>query len=52
VGNEPLPGGNGGDAGETLLVPSLYYVHPLSQRFTFGLRVNVPLGLTTEYEDD
>jgi long-chain fatty acid transport protein len=52
VGNGPLSGGDGGDAGDTFLVPNLYYVHSLSEQFTFGLGINAPFGLTTEYDDD
>lgn len=52
VGNGPISGGDGGEAGDATLVPSLYYVHPLSERLTLGLGVNAPFGLTTEYDDD
>jgi long-chain fatty acid transport protein len=52
VGNGPISGGDGGDAGDTILVPNLYYVHPFSDRFSFGLAINAPFGLTTEYDED
>lgn len=48
--NQPL-GGNGGDAGGLEVVPNLYVVLPVNPQFTFGLGVNVPFGLTTEYDD-
>jgi long-chain fatty acid transport protein len=45
-------GGTGGDAGGLNVVPNLYVVIPYSQQLTFGLGVNVPFGLTTEYDDE
>lgn len=51
LGN-PLTGGDGGDAGSTAFVPNFYYVRPISQRVTFGLGVNAPFGLETEYDPD
>lgn len=48
--NQPL-GGNGGNAGGTAFVPNLYAVIPYSQQLSFGLGVNAPFGLTTEYDD-
>lgn len=38
------------DGGTNALVPNLYYVHRLDDRFSFGLAINVPFGLATEYE--
>lgn len=46
----PLTGGEGGDAGEDALVPALYYAHRFGERWAFGLGVNAPFGLATEYE--
>lgn len=45
-------GGTGGNAGGTAVVPNLYAVMPFGDRMHFGLGVNVPFGLTTEYDDD
>ena len=47
----PITGGDGGDAGEDAVIPHLYYSRPLNDRLTFGLGVNVPFGLSTEYDD-
>ncbi len=37
---------------EVGLVPNLYYVRPLNDRWTFGFGVNAPFGLASEYDDD
>ncbi len=49
--NQPL-GGNGGDAGSTAWVPNLYLVVPINQQWAFGLGINAPFGLTTEYDSN
>lgn len=46
----PLSGGNGGDAGSWALVPALYYAMDISPDLRFGLGMQVPFGLTTEYD--
>jgi long-chain fatty acid transport protein len=51
-GATPTTGGNGGDAGDTTPVPNLYYARPLNSKAAFGLGINVPFGLATEYDDD
>ncbi len=43
--------GDGGDAGESALVPNAYYTRPIDDVLTFGVGVNVPFGLATEYDD-
>lgn len=48
----PLRGGNGGDAGVTVFVPNLYFSYPFTEKFHFGLGINAPFGLQTEYEKD
>ena len=48
--NQPL-GGDGGDAGGNNFVPNMYIAVPINQQWAFGLGVNVPFGLTTEYDD-
>jgi long-chain fatty acid transport protein len=44
-------GGTGGDAGVLSFVPNLYASLPIGERFSVGLGVNAPFGLTTEYDD-
>jgi long-chain fatty acid transport protein len=48
---QPL-GGQGGDAGSVNAVPNIYLAVPINRDFTFGLGINVPFGLVTEYDDD
>lgn len=51
VTGSPISGGNGGDAGESALVPNFYLSYPLNDRLVLGLGVNAPFGLATDYED-
>lgn len=46
---QPL-GDNGGDAGTTVAIPNLYLVTPINQQWAFGLGINVPFGLKTNYD--
>ena len=48
--NQPL-GGEGGNAGGLHVVPNAYVVFPYSNELAFGLGINAPFGLTTEYDD-
>jgi long-chain fatty acid transport protein len=50
VQGTPLTGGAGKAPGQNALLPSLYYVHPLSKDFALGAGINAPFGLTTEYD--
>ena len=43
-------GGNGGDAGSLALVPNTYMVMELEPALRFGLGINAPFGLKTDYE--
>jgi long-chain fatty acid transport protein len=45
-------GGDGGDAGSCAVVPNLYLGVPFTDKWSFGLGVNVPFGLKTEYDSD
>jgi long-chain fatty acid transport protein len=47
----PLLGGNGGDSGQVGMVPALFYVESFDNGWSYGLGVNVPFGLTTEYDN-
>lgn len=50
LGN-PLSGGND-DGGKTAFVPNFYYVTEIGDDSMFGLGINVPFGLSTDYDDD
>jgi len=55
-----LPGALGGgaitgkndDGGTSAIVPNFYYAHKLTDTTVFGIGVNAPFGLVTEYDDD
>ena len=40
---------NGGDAGSLALVPNFYYVADINEQWKYGVGVNSPFGLKTEY---
>lgn len=43
----------GGNAGDTHYIPNLYYVREFGEgQYRFGLGINAPFGLGTEYHDD
>jgi long-chain fatty acid transport protein len=48
--NQPL-GGSGGDAGGVNFVPNMYFSMPINPQWAFGIGINAPFGLTTEYDD-
>jgi long-chain fatty acid transport protein len=48
----PVSGGQGGDAGQHAVVPNFYFVTDVTDVTKFGLGINVPFGLETEYDDD
>ena len=52
AGGAPSPGSDGGDAGDLAAVPHFFLTHQLDDRTWFGLAVNAPFGLTTEYKSD
>ncbi|HFC53782.1 MAG TPA: aromatic hydrocarbon degradation protein [Gammaproteobacteria bacterium] len=49
-GGAPLGSNRGGDAGVTGLVPNFYYSRGLTPELKFGLGINAPFGLSTEYD--
>ena len=50
--NLPIPGGNGGDTGKDALVPAFYVTAAPNDFLHFGLGVNAPFGLSTDYHRD
>jgi long-chain fatty acid transport protein len=51
LGGSPLTGSDGGDAGEDAIVPNLYYARAINSTTFFGLGINAPFGLVTDYND-
>ena len=52
VGGTPLPGRDSKDPGVAALVPNFYYVRELRPNLKFGLGVNAPFGLKTNYSQN
>ena len=52
LGGGAATGGNGGDAGGVSFVPNAYFVMPIGEKFNFGVGVNAPFGLKTEYDEN
>ena len=46
------PGGNGGNAGGVTPVPNGYFSYQVAEKWWLGLGVNIPFGLTTEWDSD
>ncbi len=46
----PLNGSNGGDAGNWAGVPAIYYAMDAAPNIRFGIGVQAPFGLKTEYD--
>ena len=43
-------GGNGGNAGALTPVPNFYYAMDAGDKLKFGIGINAPFGLKTEYD--
>ena len=48
--NQPL-GGNGGNAGDTAAIPAMYVIVPINRDWQFGLGIDVPFGLKTDWDN-
>ncbi len=46
----PLRGDDDGNGADTRVIPNFYYSRKMSDRFSVGLGVNAPFGLSTEYD--
>ncbi len=47
----PAGTGEGGDGGDWAYVPNAFFTMALNQNLSFGLALNVPFGLKTEFEN-
>jgi len=45
------PGGEGGDGGDWAYVPNAFFTMAINPRLSFGLALNAPFGLKTEYDN-
>jgi long-chain fatty acid transport protein len=43
-------GNNGGDAGDKIPVPNVFFSMPIGEQLTFGIGVSAPFGLVTDYD--
>jgi long-chain fatty acid transport protein len=50
LGGASISGGDGGKAGSTALVPSVYISRALNEQLWVGLGIGAPFGLSTEYD--
>lgn len=52
LGSPPLDGTDGGDPGGMTVIPNLYFIWAATEDLRFGLAINSPFGLTTDYESE
>lgn len=50
-GSVAVTGGEGPNAGDLAFVPNFYYKRDLTDNVNFGIGLNAPFGLKTEYDD-
>ncbi len=52
VGNQPLTGGNGGNAGKLGVIPNFFYAQSISDNLKVGIGIVSPFGTATKYNSD
>ena len=52
VNNQPLTGGDGGNAGKQGFIPNFFYAHSISDSLKLGIGIVSPFGTDTEYDSD
>jgi long-chain fatty acid transport protein len=50
AGGAALSGGGGGNAAQTVFIPNLYYTQDVMPGLVFGIGLNAPFALTTDYD--
>jgi long-chain fatty acid transport protein len=50
--SNPALNGNGGDSGSAAFVPNVFFAMDFNPAWSFGIGVNVPFGLKTEYDSN
>jgi len=51
LGGAPLAGGDGGQAGDSAVLPNIYLVTSISDNIAVGLGIFIPFGLATDYNE-
>lgn len=49
-GGGAISGGNGGQAGQTVVLPAFYQTYPIDEKWFAGLSFNVPFANTSKYD--
>jgi long-chain fatty acid transport protein len=52
VDEATFEGGDADNDDRVLVIPAVFYVHPLSERWSLGFALNVPSGIGHEYGKD
>ncbi|MBL4575506.1 MAG: outer membrane protein transport protein [Opitutaceae bacterium] len=52
AGAFPITGNNGNDGGVSVIIPTIYFSTPITDRIVAGIGLHVPFGFATEYDDD
>lgn len=52
LGGGDISGPDSTNAGTNTLLPNLYYVAPINDRWSYGLSVGVPFGSSTDYDEE
>ena len=50
--NQPLTGGEGGNAGKLGVIPNFFYAHSISDSLKVGIGIVSPFGTATKYNSD
>jgi len=51
LGSIPISGNDGGQGGLSAVAPNLYYTYNPGNGWVYGIGINAPFGMATEYDD-